>query len=128
MIGHTHNYNQFNGDLLLSDLHDANVARLPHFKNALGLPAHDQPDGSDWSLGEWMCALAGEVGEAANFIKKMKRGDLTTEEGTALLAKELADVQCYLSLLAYRANIDLAKATISKFNEVSKRIGSPVRL
>jgi len=28
---------------------------------------------SDWSLSDWMTALAGEVGEAANIIKKLNR-------------------------------------------------------
>ena len=29
----------------------------------------------DWSPMEWGCALAGEVGELCNFLKKMSRGD-----------------------------------------------------
>jgi NTP pyrophosphatase (non-canonical NTP hydrolase) len=122
------NYDAHQVDLLLGDLNDANIARLPQFKNKHGQPAHSEPDGSDWSLGEWMCALAGEVGEAANIIKKIQRGDLEGDEGRELLAKELADIQTYLSILAFRANINLAKATIDKFNEVSERVGSGVRL
>lgn len=28
----------------------------------------------DWSATDWACALAGEVGEACNLIKKARRG------------------------------------------------------
>lgn len=81
-----------------------------------------------WSLCDWMTALAGEVGEAANVIKKVRRGDRTLDDARADLAKELADIQMYLDLLAHYAGIDLGAATTAKFNEVSERIGSKVRL
>lgn len=89
-----------------------------------------------WTLSDWMTATVGEVGEAANFIKKMNRvrdgivaaGDPPIEELRAKLAKELADAFCYLDLMAQAAGIDLEDAVIAKFNEVSDRIGYPVRL
>lgn len=71
-----------------------------------------------WSNTDWACALAGEVGELCNFIKKMRRGQ---EVPIIKLAKEIGDIQCYLDLLAARLGIDLAEATINKFNEVSRR-------
>jgi NTP pyrophosphatase (non-canonical NTP hydrolase) len=110
-------------NLNLADLRRANVARLPEFKNALGGPAHSQPDGSDWSLGEWSNAVLGELGEAANLIKKIQRGDLSLEEGRPKLADELADVLTYLDILAFRAGIDLSEATVNKWNRVSERVG-----
>lgn len=109
-------------------LRKANIARLPTFKNGKGEPAHSEPDGSDWSLGEWVAALVGEVGEAANIIKKVRRGDITLDEARPVLAKELADVQTYLDILAFRCGVDLGQATLDKFNEVSERVGSPIRL
>ncbi|MBP2290734.1 MazG-like family protein [Azospirillum rugosum] len=109
-------------------LRGANVARLPTFKNAKGEPAHSEPDGSDWALSAWANAVTGELGEAANLIKKIERGDLTLDEARPALAKELADVQTYLDILAFRAGVNLGQATIDKFNEVSVRVGSPVRL
>ena len=89
-------------------------------------PDHAGVGGADpWSPCDWMTALAGEVGEAANLIKKRRRGeDIPTE----LIAKELADVQAYLVLLAECLLIDLEEATIAKFNEVSDRVGSGVHL
>lgn len=106
----------------------ANLLRLPLFKNRKGETAHSKRDGSDWCLGQWSNATLGELGEAANIIKKIERGDITLDEAREDLARELADVQTYLDLLAYRAGINLGEATIRKWNEVSERIGVSVRL
>jgi len=114
--------------LTFAQLRAANVARLPLFRNKHGGGAHTQPDGSDWTLGEWTCALAGEVGEAANIIKHIRRGDVTMDEARQSLADELADVQTYLDILAFRCDVDLAAATIRKFNEVSRRVGCSIYL
>jgi NTP pyrophosphatase (non-canonical NTP hydrolase) len=109
-------------------LRAANVARIPLFKNRYGKPAHSKPDGSDWSLGEWCNAVTGELGEAANLIKKFQRGDLCEDELRDLLRDELADVVTYVDLLAYRAGIDLGEATRSKWNRVSQRVGCDLRI
>ena len=114
--------------LTFKQLREANVLRLPEFKNNNGRIAHTEPDGSDWSLGEWMCALVGEVGEAANLIKKIRRDDVRLEDVRADLADELADIQIYLDLLAFRAGIDLGQATIDKFNKKSFQVGCEVWL
>lgn len=114
--------------LTFNALRGANTARLPTFRNARGEPAHSEPDGSDWALSAWCNATLGELGEAANLIKKIERGDLTLEDARPALAKELADVATYLDLLAMRSGVDLGRATIDKFNEVSERVGSPIRL
>jgi len=115
-------------NLQLDILRSANLARLPEFKNAKGEPAHSKPDGSDWLLSQWSNACLGELGEAANIIKKIERGDLTLEDARVALAKELGDVLTYLDILAYRAGINLGTATIQKWNEVSDRIGSDLRI
>lgn len=110
----------------LNVLRMANIIRLPQFKNAKGGPAHSIPDGSDWSLGEWSNAVMGELGEAANIIKKVQRGDLTLDEARPALAKEFADVLTYLDILAYQAGVNLSTATIDKFNEISRRVEADV--
>lgn len=119
-------------------LREANIARLPEFKNAHGRPAHEEEDGSDWSPAQWLQAVVGELGEYANIRKKFERGDIDLEEFQEMASKELADVQCYLDILARRCldtsegthptGIDLGQATIDKFNFISKRVGSTVRL
>lgn len=104
----------------------ANIYRLPLFKNGKGEPAHFEPDGSDWSLGEWICAVTGELGELANVIKKVRRGDLSMAEARPAISKEIADVQIYLDILAMRCGVQLDEAVPAKFNEVSRRVGAPV--
>lgn len=114
--------------LSFAALRAANVARLPLFKNRRGEPAHSQPDGADWSLGEWCNAVLGELGEAANLIKKVKRGDITLDEARPALAKEYADVATYLDILAFQTGVDLGAATAAKWDEVSERIDIPLRI
>jgi NTP pyrophosphatase (non-canonical NTP hydrolase) len=75
----------------------------------------------------WGNAMAGECGEACNVVKKIDR-DGWTEELQLKLSKELADVVTYADLLAARFGIDLGLAVATKFNEVSDRVGSDLRL
>ncbi len=81
-----------------------------------------------WTAADWMLALTGELGEAANMIKKIRRGDFTLGAVREDVGRELADVAIYLDLLADHLGINLGAAVRSKFNEVSRRIDSPVRL
>lgn len=114
--------------LTFDTLRRANLARLPKFLNKYGKPAHTKPDGSDWSVAQWLQAVVGEVGEFANLRKKFERGDLTNDEFQKEAAKELADIQIYLDILAFQVGVDLGKATISKWDEVSKRIGLDMKI
>jgi NTP pyrophosphatase (non-canonical NTP hydrolase) len=91
-------------------LRSASIARLPQFKNCNGELAHSQPDGSDWSPAQWLQAVIGELGEYANFRKKYERGDITHSEFRTHAEKELADVQCYLTILALRCLDDNGQA------------------
>ena len=66
----------------------------------------------------WGCALAGEVGEACNLIKKHERdGKIIQSE----LQHELADIFIYLELTARYFNIDLEQAIINKIEIVNNR-------
>ena len=107
-------------------LREANKKRLPQFKNSRGEPAHSKADGSDWKLSAWSNAVCGELGEAANIIKKIERGDISLDEARNDLADELADVATYLDILAFRAGIDLGEAVKDKFNRVSERVNANV--
>ena len=87
----------------------------------------------NWSANDWMTALVGEVGELANLLKKIRRGvdltrGMTLTELHAKCVGELADVQCYLDLLGAKLKINLGEAVRAKFNEVSERVGSSVKL
>ncbi len=114
--------------LTFKTLREANLKRLPKFKNKLGKRAHSKKDGSDWSPAQWLQAVTGELGEYANFRKKYERGDITKEEFDLEAGKELADVVIYLDILAFQLKIDLGQAVISKFNEVSERIECDIEI
>lgn len=83
-----------------------------------------------WSLSDWMTATAGELGEAANVIKKLNRvrdgipGNAETpEQLRGQLADEIADVAIYLDLMAQAAGLDLETIRDAKFARTSAKIG-----
>lgn len=113
--------------LTFKTLREANLARLPLFRDARGRISH-RPDGSNWSLAQWTNAVTGELGEFANVVKKIDRGDFAPDEARQMLADELADIVTYLDILAYRCGVDLGAVTIDKWNRVSERVGAPIRI
>jgi NTP pyrophosphatase (non-canonical NTP hydrolase) len=83
-----------------------------------------------WSLSDWMVAVTGELGEAANVIKKLNRvrdgipgNTETPEELQQMLADELADTFIYLDLLFQAAGVHLPAAVVGKFHRTSIKIG-----
>jgi NTP pyrophosphatase (non-canonical NTP hydrolase) len=114
--------------LTFNTLRGGNLARLPEFKNANGQLVHKDDSGSDWSLNDWMTAVTGEVGEAANILKKIRRGDFTIEEVKSELEMELSDIIIYLDILASQLGIDLSEAVMKTFNRKSTQVGSKVYL
>lgn len=110
--------------LTFNTLRQANLARLPGFKSAKG----ELTDHTQWSLTDWVCAVTGELGELANLVKKIRRGDFNVDEAREACAEELADVVTYLDILADKLGVDLGRATIAKFNKISERVDSPIRI
>lgn len=97
----------------------------------------------DWSLADWFMALAGELGELGDALKKLRRLDdlglpVAQDERdrvsqlrahlTEQVGKESADIVAYLDLLLHRARLDLGQVTATKFNEVSRRANSDIFL
>lgn len=85
---------------------------------------------SSWSLSDWFTAVLGELGEAANFAKKLNRvrdgipGNSESEEELRIgLRNEVADTFIYLDLLAQAAGFRLEDAVVEKFNKTSAKIG-----
>lgn len=90
-----------------------------------------------WSPTDWACAVAGEAGEVCNAVKKLRRlhdGTNTAKDPQsveachAAIADEIADTVIYLDLLAARLGIDLSIAVINKFNAVSHRMKSDIKI
>ena len=114
--------------LTFNTLRDANMKRLPLFKDAKGRKCHSKKNGSDWSPAQWLQAVTGELGEYANLRKKVERGDFSEKEAKSMLADELADVVIYLDILAAQLGIDLGAAIMKKWNETSEKVGAPLRI
>lgn len=100
--------------LTFNTLRVANALRLPQFKNKHGRAAHEKADGSDWTPAQWLQALIGELGEWATVRLQFEAGELTAEEYAVKSAKELADVQTYLDIMAMRS-LDIT-TTAHKFS------------
>jgi NTP pyrophosphatase (non-canonical NTP hydrolase) len=100
-----------------------NLARIQYFGYGL----------NDWSSLEWAGAASGEVGEATNVAKKIRRLDFksVTSRNHNIdglrqdLADEISDALTYLDILAAQNGIDLEEAMKKKFNEVSERVAYP---
>ena len=71
---------------------------------------HYFPDHNSSGLEYLGVALAGEVGEVCNEIKKWSRGDFPFSELQNRLSDELPDVLIYLVMLAGSLDIDLEEA------------------
>jgi len=122
-----------NYDLGFYQLRKANVTRCSRWHKG-GL--------KDWSVEQWAVAVVGELGEACNAIKKLRRvednianisADPTRqisshEDAIKVIGEELADTMIYLDLPAARLGIDLAREVCLKFNKTSKQYGFPDEL
>jgi NTP pyrophosphatase (non-canonical NTP hydrolase) len=85
---------------------------------------------TDWTLSDWTVAVMGELGEAANILKKLNRyrdripgNDVPYEALRENLADEIADTFIYLDLLSQAAGFDLSDIVRSKFDRTSQKLG-----
>ncbi len=88
--------------LTFTQLREANLERLPQFKNKHGQLAHTTSDGHDWSPAQWFQAIVGELGELARVRMDYEAGTLSRKDYVQMVAKETADVQIYLDIFAKR--------------------------
>lgn len=109
-------------DLTYKIARRARLALQPFFVDSTGQYAR-----RDWTLADWSNAMCGEAGEAANIVKKIRRGDRDPELSRKL-GDELADLSAYIDLLAHHAGIDLDKAIEHKYNQLAQALNSPARL
>lgn len=66
-------------------------------------------------------SLTGEVGETANIVKKIARGDCLWEEKKNELQEEIADIFIYLLKMSYQMDIDLEEAYLNKMKKNQER-------
>ena len=86
----------------------------------------------DWSASDWMVATMGELGEAANVLKKLNRerdgikGNTTSAAALRTqLRREIADTFIYLDLMSQAMGFDLESAVRETFDAKSREIGYP---
>lgn len=109
-------------------VHETNLARCKRW--------HPGFPNDGWTGADWSNAVAGEVGELCNVVKKLRRSDMgivgkaDSDRATlmAMLANEMADVFLYLDLLSSFYGVHLPSAIAGKFDAVSRREGWPERL
>lgn len=107
---------------------DANRARAERWHP-------DFPD-DGWTGADWANAAAGEMGEACNVVKKLRRAEFGAAgkpdgppaELRAALAQEIGDTFLYLDLLAQFYGLNIAHCIADTFNRVSIREGLPERV
>lgn len=83
----------------------------------------------------WTTALAGEVGELCNMIKKLQRVErggvdggssyLAKDINREMLKEEIGGIAIYLDLMASLLDIDLSEAIVDTFNQKSAQLGFP---
>lgn len=113
--------------LTFNELQEVNARRAARWHDGFGERS------GDWTGSDWSNAAAGEMGEACNVVKKLRRAetghpgvnDPLEEDLVDQLADEIADTMIYLDLLASYYGIDTAIAVRSKFNKVSVRENLP---
>ena len=112
--------------LSFTKLRRAIFERMTHFKSADGRPTYTTSGKGH----DWLSEVVTEVGELAKWRTKFSRGDISHEEFVVEATKAIADI---LTMLVIYTTVELevesiSRVVIAKFNEVSERIGSPVRL
>lgn len=86
----------------------------------------------------WTTAIAGEVGELCNMVKKLERvkhGGIdagssykAADIDKAMLAEEIGGIFIYLDLISTLLEIDLQSAIVATFNDKSEKLGFPERV
>jgi NTP pyrophosphatase (non-canonical NTP hydrolase) len=90
-------------------------------------------DPLEYPMEYWALGLAGEAGEVAQEVKRLKDAVRNGDEEARRkafenLCKEIGDVLPYLDMLAQCTGYPLEYLTAKKFNEVSDRRGSDVKI
>ena len=68
-----------------------------------------------------MISLVGEVGEVANIIKKVLRGDFALLSAMPAISEECADIFAYLMKMCNQMNINLEHAYLNKLKKNESR-------
>jgi NTP pyrophosphatase (non-canonical NTP hydrolase) len=88
------------------------------------VPFYEEISGENiQALEHLVVCIAGEVGELANVVKKVRRGDSTLEESRAAIVEETADIFIYTLKLANQLGFQLHDAFSEKMRRNESRFG-----
>ncbi|MFQ5884531.1 MAG: MazG-like family protein [Thermoplasmata archaeon] len=76
------------------------------------------------SIQYWCLALAGEIGELCNLVKKETRDQVSMKE---VIAEEMADILIYLCMMANSLGVDLEEEFYRKQKKNIQRFGEDER-
>lgn len=82
------------------------------------LPEEEQERVKSASIQYWCLALAGEVGELCNLVKKETRDRVTLKEE---ITEEMADILIYLCMMANSLEVDLEEEYYRKQKKNTQR-------
>lgn len=74
-----------------------------------------------YELEHLIVCLLGELGEFANILKKVTRGDFSLEDVKGDLDEELVDTFIYLIKISNQFNVNLEKGYLNKLEKNKKR-------
>lgn len=74
-----------------------------------------------------LISLIGELGETANIVKKILRGDCSLEEKRENLNEEVIDIFIYTLKLAYQLDIDIPSTYLSKLDKNKQRFNNYIK-
>ncbi|MDE2010258.1 MAG: MazG-like family protein [Candidatus Omnitrophica bacterium] len=90
---------------------------------------------TSWSSSDWITAIMGELGEAANIVKKLNRvrdgirgNKESQDELRKKLRNELADVFIYLDLYFQYLGDNMGEVVQRVFDAKSEQIGYPIKI
>jgi NTP pyrophosphatase (non-canonical NTP hydrolase) len=96
-----------------ADFDRAHEGAVPFFEEVTG---HEVQ-----ALEHLVVCITGEVGELANEVKKIRRGDASYEARRAALESEVADIFAYVMKLANQMSFDLEISYERKMTENSSK-------
>jgi hypothetical protein len=99
----------------------ANLARVTQGVNGV-------PSLIAWDMQDWIIALGASYGGLLQIIKEIRSDRLGDYEAAREIGRKLADVVIYCDLTASRADLELSRCVISRFNEKSREFNSPITL
>ena len=68
-----------------------------------------------------LLSITGELGEMANIVKKIRRGDFLLSQKKEELSEEMADIFIYLIKMSYQLNINIEEAYFKKMHKNFER-------